>query len=82
MKQYQKVSPSGIRCILLFSASIAILWAAGCDAVSKRTPPQNHQSKGVPTMDQTQTAAPTAISIPPIDEAEPKQLATATFATG
>ena len=33
-------------------------------------------------MNQTQIAAPAAISIPPIDEAEPKQLETATFATG
>ena len=33
-------------------------------------------------MNQTQTAAPAAISLPPIDETEPKQLATATFATG
>ncbi|KPJ74662.1 MAG: hypothetical protein AMJ54_16815 [Deltaproteobacteria bacterium SG8_13] len=80
MKMTKTGAPSPIRYGLILALSI--VWLAGCDAVSKRTPQQSHQSKGAPTMIQAQTAAKAVIAIPPVDEAEPNRLETATFATG
>ena len=57
-------------CGLLLAA--AVLWAAGCDGAAQKIPQQSR----------TQTAEQAAISIPPIDAAEPARLETATFATG
>ena len=67
-------------CGLLLAA--AVLWAAGCDGAAQKIPQQSRKSEGVSKMSQTQTAEQAAISIPPIDAAEPARLETATFATG
>jgi hypothetical protein len=60
----------------------AILWVAGCEGTTQRSAQQGRKPEGAPQMNQTQTAEKTAISIPPIDAAEPGRLETATFATG
>jgi hypothetical protein len=61
---------------------VAILWVAGCEGTTQRSAQQERKPEGAATMIQTQTAVKTAISIPPIDAAEPARLETATFATG
>lgn len=73
-------TPKPILCGLLLAA--AILWAAGCDSAAQKVPQQSRNPEGVSKMSQTQTAEQAAISIPPIDAAEPARLETATFATG
>ncbi len=73
-------APAPVRCALILAA--AIFWVAGCDAVARRTPQQSQSPEGAATMNQAQTAVKQAVSIPPIDEAEPTRLETATFATG
>ena len=80
MKKRPMNAISLIRNGLMLAA--AVFWFTGCDAISKTTPQQNMTSKGAPTMNSAQTATLAAVSIPPVDQAEPDRLETATFATG